>query len=84
MNWKPGDIAIIRGCSNCTEANGKTVTVTSSPYMHPFDAEREVVDYLPVIKGHLQVNIRLLHKPYDGHKPCSWEIMDWQPKELVI
>jgi len=93
MKWHAGDTAIISSNAKCKSDN----------LLNYVGEECVLIQYYTTVEGEnstmtnaWQVEVmgdaflvveRILRKPYDGHKPCTWAsvkvVTGWAPKELV-
>ena len=95
MNWKAGDVAIIKTGISCAPGYEKYCGSECELMAYVGDQEpTEIIDGTTwsvqdawhVLCGSDQIAVSadaLLRKPYDGHKTCSWEDVVWCPAETV-
>jgi hypothetical protein len=83
MNWKPGDMAIVKNCGTAPEYNGEIVHIKSYPYLCNKTLTEYLVDISP-LGVYCKANVVVLFPiDYDGYDTTSWDDCVWKPKELV-
>ena len=84
MNWKPGDIAILKRTIRCVITPALTVYGGATVTLGPAAYEEDWWHVTAEDGTNFQAREIVLRKPYDGNEKTEWKTCVFQPKELVV